>query len=510
MKQLIEMCSIITPNRIKDLELFDRNLLSKKGDKLNRLYTGIAKGQFKNDEDAAKSLYQTGPLDGKYIKLKSKLKRRLVNNCFFLDFNTPAFSSFHQAKLACHKNLALCNILTVYAARESAIKIAKQNLNTAIKYTFNDVAIGCARILKEYCTLKGDLKGYEHYSALHEYHEMAWLADMKAESYYQHLLIHYANSVAIKNELSDKAEQFFTAIEPLSQQYNSYLLHYYMYRIEALIYQLKGDYKAGLNVYERLEHFLNSNNHFRQDKTIANVNMSKLACNLHLNDFKKGAKAAEICLQSFPKGHINWFVFNEPFYLLAVRTGNYIEAKTIFNAVVFHHRYKDYVPARNKEKWKIYEAYLNFIQETGKITTEELKQFRNKRFSISKFLNEVPIFSKDKRGYNIAILIIHILFLLNKEDYNPIIDRIDALRIYYQRHLKREEDIRSKLFIKMLLVMEKQSFDYVKTKEKSQKYFDEIRSRQFQYEGTPIDAEIIPYETLWQMVLDVLKGQKGS
>ena len=47
------------------------------------------------------------------------------------------------------------------------------------------------------------------------------------------------------------------------------------------------------------------------------------------------------------------------------------------------------------EQWRIIEAYANLLDiNTGQV------------FRVSRFLNEVPIFSKDKRGNNIAIIVI--------------------------------------------------------------------------------------------------------
>ncbi len=106
-----------------------------------------------------------------------------------------------------------------------------------------------------------------------------------------------------------------------------------------------------------------------------------------------------------------------------------------------------------------------------------------------------------------AILIIHILFLLQQGKHHDIIDRVTALQVYRNRYLKREEDIRSKLFIKMILVMDKEFFEYEKTQQKTEKYLDQLTKARYTYEGSPMDAEVVPYETLWSMVLKILKEQ---
>ncbi len=504
MRALKEITKIVSINRIKEIKLLDNVILTDRNNKLGELYRGIAQERFKTDQDACKEIYGTNN-DKRYGWLKTNYKNRILNNLFFLDINSSSFSDYHQAKLSCAKNLALCTILSVYGARYSSIRLATQTLKHAKKYSLNDIVIGCARLLKDYYAMMGDFKRHNLFQSEITYHEKLLQADLLAEQYYQNVIINYVNSVSTKLEVSNIAGDYVKELEGLSKKYHSFQLHYYTYRIKALKYQLKGGYRKAIEVYNELEAFLSENKDYYQKMVIANINRSKLACCLHLEDFKLGEDIAQICLALYKRGSNNWFVFNELYFLYAVRLKEYIVAKKILNEVIFHSRFSN-VPANQAEKWKIYEVYTFFIQEQF---PNELKKIRTRRFDYNAFLVEVPIFSKDKRGYNIAILIIHILLMLTMGNFNLIIDRMDALRLYHNRHLKKEEDLRSKLFIKMLMVMEKQSFDYQKTKGKAQKYLDEMHSHKFQYEGTPIDAEIIPYETLWEMVLNILKKQQS-
>ncbi len=508
MESLKEVCQIITPKRIRDIELFDPETGNGKRSQLKKFYNGVASGLYKTDKDAAKDLYDAGPLDGRYSKLKTKLKKRLNNYLFLTDNNVASYSGYNQAKLSCHKNLALCNILMINGARNSAIKLARQLLNKAVKYTFNDIVMGCAKILKYYASFMGELKEYQLYKDMIVKYQKIHDADMLAEDYYQQIIIHYAKSVSSKSNMAQLAAGYLDELKPLAEKYNSFTLNYYMYNIWAFCCQLKGDFESTLTVYDLLESYLNQNPVFYQNNLVASINARRLQCYLHLNDFQQGAKAAHVCLKFYPKRHTNWFIFNEQYFLMAMRTANYLKAKTIFDEVAHQRKFKSLTPDR-KEKWRIFEAYLNFLITTGELSPEQIKNQRKKRFDIDIFINTLPIFSKDKRGYNIAILIIHILFMLKKGEFGRIIDRMDALRLYHSRHLKNEEDIRNKLFIKMLLIMEKQSFEFEKTRHKAKKYFDHMRSIQFKHEGTPMDAEILPYETLWKMVLSILQSQES-
>ncbi|NET39471.1 MAG: hypothetical protein F6K19_47155 [Cyanothece sp. SIO1E1] len=145
-----------------------------------------------------------------------------------------------------------------------------------------------------------------------------------------------------------------------------------------------------------------------------------------------------------------------------------------------------------KESWLIYEAYLYLFNHLGK--------YDKKRFRLGKFLNEVPAYSKDKKGMNINILIIQILVLLKDRRWPVIVDRIDALKAYTYRHLKNESTFRSDTFLSMLAVLPKAAFQRDQVEGKT-------KDLHLQLQESPIlsvDFEIVPYEDLWDFVLELL------
>ena len=123
-----------------------------------------------------------------------------------------------------------------------------------------------------------------------------------------------------------------------------------------------------------------------------------------------------------------------------------------------------------------------------------------KRFKLGKFLNEVPKFSKDKKGMNINILIIQILVLLKDRRWPSIVDRIDALKAYIYRHLKSESTLRSDTFLSMLAVLPKSAFQWDQVEARPA----QLRNQLQQGPILSVDFEIVPYEDLWEFVLELL------
>ena len=150
------------------------------------------------------------------------------------------------------------------------------------------------------------------------------------------------------------------------------------------------------------------------------------------------------------------------------------------------------------ESFKVAEAYLYYLISIHKLKGDK------KAFRINKFLNEVPTFSKDKRVTNVPILIIQILYLIQRKQYNKVFDRLDALTRYTSRYLRRNEAFRSNCFIRMLVKVGEQSFHRVAVERHTKELRKKLSKVPITISGQTHEVEIIPYEDLWEMVVDSL------
>ena len=107
---------------------------------------------------------------------------------------------------------------------------------------------------------------------------------------------------------------------------------------------------------------------------------------------------------------------------------------------------------------------------------------------------------------NINILILQILFLLQKVQKGKIVDRIDALKVYTQRYLKKDETFRSNCFIEMLITLPACGFNSIGINRKAQPFWDKLQSVPIEKAQQDFDVEVVPYEELWTVTMkDLLK-----
>ena len=108
---------------------------------------------------------------------------------------------------------------------------------------------------------------------------------------------------------------------------------------------------------------------------------------------------------------------------------------------------------------------------------------------------------------NIPILIIQILFLLAQKRYDTVINRMEAIDRYCSRYLKQDKNYRCNLFIRLLLQIPKAHFHPKTVLSRADRYLTLLRQHPLQLSPQGHDIEIVPFEDLWEMVLEGL-GKK--
>lgn len=496
MQNLQELVYIVTKNKIKSIETLD----SSSSSRALELYDGIAKGRFKTDDEAASYFFDAKAKYKNYNKLKNSLKRKLLNSIFFIDTKKSSYSDRQSAYQECQKEWAAANILFAKNAISSAVEIAIQVLKYSKKFEFTELVIEVSRRLSLYfATKKGSQKKYEYYLSLQLEYEPILSAEKKVEKLYSDLIINYVNNKSTKKEISAAALTAYQEIADSLQKYTSYNLHLYGVLIRLMIHTGVNDYENALNVCDDIISVFENKNY--QASTPLNIAYyQQLVCYTQIREYEKGRIAAQNCISRILPGSFNWFKYHELYLVLLLHTERYDETYSLLRLVTKHKRF-NFLPENIKEIWRIFEAYLLYLNSVG-VNISDAGEAPITKFKLAKFMNETPIFSKDKAGLNISILIVQILFLIAKKDYDKLIDKTEAIDKYCSRYLKKDTTIRSYYFIKMLISGPAASFNKEDIITKVKTYYDGLKNHPFEVSNQGHNIEIVPYETLWKYVLD--------
>lgn len=503
MDRLKEIIQVLARRRMKRIEVFNDTGKVARSSLYYRLYQGIRDGEFTTDEEAARAIFGTDATEKKYLMLKSRVKARLLSTLMFLD---NANSRYELAVIQCARGIFSAQILLQNGARSTAEAMLHSTLNQAEKFELTDVAMNCLLKLRYSAAFIGNKAAFDEYRQRYREKEELYVAESRAEEYYQVLVLPFGKSSSNRPELSVEALAFVEETERLRRPRTSFKLEMTHFRLKVMAGQISGNPEMVMQACDEGEAYLKERKHLALPIRFGEIAVYRLTVYIQLGDFERGSQLVLDSLQYFNEGSLNWMIFMESYFLLAMHTGHYACAADIYLKVTRHHRFGTLDDTR-KEKWRIFEGFLQYILD-GQIDPASGARFES-QFKLMKFLNEVPIYSKDKRGLNIAILILQVLFLLDRRDYSGIISRAEALKVYCSRYLKVDENYRSNCFLKMMLLMEKKGFAYEETSRTSERYFALLKSHRYNYEaGNTASLEIIPYEHLWSTILGKLQAIK--
>lgn len=499
MKSLIEISKIVTKKKVRKIEIFDDQVLRQKSSKFNEFYESLTAGKFKNDRDAAMQLYKCSPQDAKYRQLKSRFKKRLLNTLFFLDINKPSASNYDRAYFSCNKDWTLVKILLANGANQSAASLAKSILTVALKFQFADVIVNCSRILREFYAAQSDEKEYEIYDTYIKQYADILNAEIRSEELYQRVIMQYYKPLNKTGDLLLRIDTYCNALVGLSETFQSPAIYYNMFLVWIMRYEMLRDYDAMLEVCKRAEEYSERNPHFYQEEKQIVFHTKKMSAYLHLRDYRQGRINAEKCLNTFPEGSEVWFSFMEYYLLLALHTDNYIQAAAILKQTITHAEFKK-LEGTEKDKWAIFEAYVNFLVEKLGVDKKLVGGTRYRLSRTTRYMEEPRLYPKDQRTFTIHIWILKVLHLMDRRQFGELNEEIEQLKYFANRQLNREEHVRPIQFIRLLQQLRKAGY-IPDEMTNAEKYNLRLQSHPLSYRGALSELEIIPYEKLWQIIL---------
>jgi hypothetical protein len=504
MKNLIEISKIVTKKKVKKIEIFDEHTLKHKNSKFNEFYEALMANKLKNDRDAAAMLYNCSPTDDKYRQLKSRFRKRLLNTLFFLDINLPNTSNYDRAYYSCNKDWTLVKILLSNGADLTASTLARQILTIALKFKFADVIVNCSRILREYAVVEDDEKMYEQYDQYSKQFQDVLDAEIRSEELFQRVIMNY-HKPQERNALSEKIDTYCEALKGLSDIYDSPIVIYNKYLVLAYRNEMMEDYAAVVEACTAAENYIVANPLYYKDDMVSTFQIKKMSAYFHLKDFTNAKPDAERFLQGCPQGSDIWFEIMEYYVLIALQTENYLAALGILRKAKSHTRFPKLMGAIH-EKWNVIEIYLNFIVETQAVRNPTYISQRSKTFKVSKFLTDPISLPKEYRILTIQMIIGQALFFLEKKNYTAATERIEKLKLYATRQLKREEHFRAIQFIRLIQQLPKSEYNPEEFGN-IDKYLARLKANPMQYRGLIHELEFIPYEKIWEIMLELIKDK---
>jgi tetratricopeptide (TPR) repeat protein len=496
MKELLELVQIVNKNKLKSIDVLGNE--SQLTTKVSELYQKISDGKVKSDKDAALELYGDGTQIRKAQEIKKRLLEKLYNTVLFIDVQRPKYDELGRAYYTAWKNFATAKILMAKGSSVASIKLCKKLLRQSEKYNFTELSINILR----YLSLKSashffNAKEYKKYNAKIEKLQYQFDVELKVEAFYAQMLLDQKNLKGDK--VPQKVKEFSRKYKEDIYSLNTYNIRLFYHMIRVASFQEERKFLESQNeCLEALTFFRSSKKH--SQNAIGIFQRQLFLLYWQQKKYEEGEALLKEARNYTRDGDISFFTNHSYYLLLCLHAGKYAKAWDIYQEATGHKRFST-LSEYSREKWTIYEAYLHYLGGLDRVPGMEPKKMR-----IQKFLNEVPIYSKDKSGTNIPILIIQILLLLLYQRYNEVIDRMEALEKYAQRYLRQPATLRSYYFIKMLLKIPVADFHRAGAIRKATPFRKKLDATPLNVTRQAYVTEIIPYERLWEFAMDSLQN----
>lgn len=499
MEDIVKLIEVVRRKGQRSIQLINQNFRKKEISKDNQLYDGIISEKYLTDEVAAKQIFQSDPGNRNYRNAKGKLKQKLLNHLYFLDYEKDIYTLYDKCEYACLHSLHQCKVLIKEGANEIALRQLPHLVKDAKEFEFVDIAAEALSLLRNQYARNGKATPFlETEDELNKYKEFQAAYHHCQELYYG-TLVYLNKSVSAQNRVLMKVPETIAKIENAGKKFKSDCLDILAQKLRLEYNQLNQYFVENIKLCTLLE-----KKYLQKDNTEVTVNLkktkvafTKLYSFFCLKDDKNGNEYADKSLKLFKNGSQEWFNFLEYHFLLMMKGESYKKAADIFRKVRTNKNY-NLLDEPQKVRWQIYRAFIVFVNDSKLLRWG---------FDVEEFLKINPDYPKDTQGYNISTLVIQFMFLLRNGDIEGVKNRLMELEKHNSTHLDKRNNYRNSIFIRLLSIVIEKEFNYETIAEKSNTYYRKLVKTQIPGD-LENDMEILTYELLWNTVLEILKSNK--
>jgi len=497
MKEIANLARIVTLRRTRQRSLLD--LDAARLGKEERLMQEIAINPDITALQLTKSLYGANSVSNQAAmrQLRARVQDKLLNHLFFLDHSDPRLIVSRRYEVECLNLLHKATILYLEGEYSLSERLLRRCMRAAALGDFTAYEEQAALKLQSIYAEQRQQSKYEKIGQ-----ELAVLRqtishEQEAERIFLSVQLGIEEAVAKRQQVLAKLPGYLQRLEELYRLAPTFVTFNALYRVRLANAGLAGHYqdiiretaqatarleKGEINTRrfdQRFNHFMNVYAHLRGRRP------------------KEGLKLAEKFAETIHPTSSNWFYFYEHYLLLALHAGEYEQALQLLQLAHKNPSYGKLRPAA-VERWELLEAYTELV-----LPPEQVSLKRRNQLAVFAALT-VPEYSRDKRGYNVAILVFQLVHYLQQRLLEPVLVRLERLRKYQQRHLRDAATLRSRTFLRLLLLLPEADFDIAQLAVRGKSLLHTLQEATLTREADA-EVEIIPYEDLWTLILNTLR-----
>ncbi len=494
MESLYELAKV----NIRNKKIVESMIPDEGSSPLKKLYALAFSSKIVSDDDAMVEIYGRKNLAA-FSRLKVRLKDIFVRSILLQNTNQESSDSRLNESINGYRFALAERLLITRKSDYLAIDLAEKAIVKSIKYHATENVLLHVRILvRHFAIVEYNKYKLSKYLDIQEKYLNIYSWEVKSENYYHELLrAEYQSLATASPETKERARSYVDQLDGV-QNIRSYAFSFNRFRVKATFFEFTKDFASMLELTnDALKEF--STPDYKSGSALFSINLRRIYAFIQTGMYSKAIQIGKIELEKLPLGSQPWYLMAHYVLKANLYLADYTKAIELIKIILDNSKFQK-IGDSYKELFNTTLGYIYLILDSGFIDNNDHLREDLPDFKLARFLNATPVFSKDKRGINVSILLMHIAFLLQRKDYNGIIDRIDSLNQYVYRYLRKDDSFRSNCMIKMVIQMTKADFHPARTNRYTSDLYKQLVEVKINGSGENIETEIIPYEVLWEIM----------
>ncbi|WP_035557428.1 hypothetical protein [Hymenobacter sp. IS2118] len=497
LNEITNLVQIATSRSLASLPILD--LRGEQSGKENQLVAFLAKVPDATQLQVVKALYSKAtPTNVRALqKLQSRVRAKLLNQLYFLDHSDPRHFVSNRYELECLDQLHKATILYLERDFKLSERLLQRCLSLAIAGEFTQYVVQCARMLRTLHLEQRQAIAYaKMVKVLLKAQQVLALED-EAEQLYADTKLALNGTVAARRAVLLVLPSRIEQLEALHRRARSFMTYNMMYRARLAYEELQGNYVEMIRVAGAASQRLREGKLNARRFDLRFNHFVTIYAHLRSRQPVRGLRLAGQYLRDFYPSSNNWFYFQEHHVLLALHAEQYERAQEILAMTAQNPGFPNQ-PEAAQQRWGLYRGYVEFVLPPQRLTSTQQRQ-------TARWALQMPEYSRDKRGHNVSILVLQLMHFLRERNLEESLLRLERLRKYRQRHLTEPTTLRSRLFLRLLQLLVDKNFMPATAAARGALLLKQLSETPPPGEAFA-EVEIIPYEHLWALVLDLLRA----
>ena len=332
MEELKNLTEIIKHKSQRSLQLVNQNFRKKETSKDNLLFKGLVKEVFETDEAASKHLFKADPGNRNYRNTKAKLKKKLLNHLYFLDYKKSDYTAFQNAKYECLHGIHQAKILFMENQSCIAVRRLPGVIKLAREFELVEIVLEALLLLRKDFANKGKCAPLIQTAAEIEEINPFYKDILISEELYYDTMVLINKSATSCERIMEQIPERIDRIQFLSKKHQSKRLDILSQKLTIAYNNVNKNHEDNNSVCTYLENSYLSKNYseITVDLNFKEIAQLKLVSLFSMGNHDEAIAYAQDHQTLFKVGSNEWFLFKEYHFLVLMALEKYNQATKVF------------------------------------------------------------------------------------------------------------------------------------------------------------------------------------